>query len=146
MKVITSITTILHDHAIVVDVQNGEFWKLEWIDMDRRTRVITSTSNVCRLRLLVLHQALNAITPAPGSYMPHSSRTSGYASAQLFSKTFKGRISPSSSVVHWLAKGVLARNTSTADWWRGENRDGYATVNGRYFPQDILTTRQEAHV
>ena len=84
LKVITSITTILHDHAIVVDVQNGEFWKLEWIDMDRRTRVITSTSNVCRLRLLVLHQALNAITPAPGSYMPHSSRTAGYASAQLF--------------------------------------------------------------
>jgi len=48
MKVITSITTILHDHAIVVDVQNGEFWKLEWINMDRRTRVIASTSNVCR--------------------------------------------------------------------------------------------------
>ena len=51
-------------------------------------------------------------------------------------------------MIHRLAKGVLARNTSTAeaDWWIGGNRDGYATVNGRYFPQDILTTRQEAHV
>lgn len=84
LKVITSITTILHDHAIVVDVQNGEFWELEWINMDRRTRIIASTSNVCRLRLLVLHRALNAITLAPRSYTPHSSRTAGYASVQLF--------------------------------------------------------------
>jgi len=60
LKVITSITTILHDHAIVVDVQNGEFWELKWINVYRRTRVIASTSNVCRLRLLVLHRVLNA--------------------------------------------------------------------------------------
>ncbi|KAL9709600.1 hypothetical protein Ac2012v2_007339 [Leucoagaricus gongylophorus] len=127
LKVITSITTILHDHAIVVDVQNGEFWELEWINMDRRTRIIASTSN--------LPEATRRTLPERLGMLQYNC-----------SKTFKGRTPPGSSVTH--TKGVLARNTSTAesDWWRGENRDGYATVNGRYFPKDILTTRQEAHV